>query len=106
MPTIDQFIVWIVVGLLGGSLAGLLITWERKGFGLVRNLAVGLVGALVGGLLFRWVGLFPSLDKSRDLVARCRGRRRRIAARPHRALALGALQSLAMTARSGNVHAA
>ena len=73
MPTIDQFIVWIVVGLLGGSLAGLLITWERKGFGLVRNLAMGLVGALVGGLLFRWVGLFPSLDKVaislRDVVA-------------------------------------
>lgn len=73
MPTIDQFIVWIVVGLLGGSLAGLLITWERKGFGLVRNLAVGLIGALVGGLLFRWVGLFPSLDKVaislRDVVA-------------------------------------
>jgi uncharacterized membrane protein YeaQ/YmgE (transglycosylase-associated protein family) len=73
MPTIDQFIVWIVVGLLGGSIAGLLITWERKGFGLVRNLAVGLIGALVGGLLFRWVGLFPSLDKVaislRDVVA-------------------------------------
>ena len=60
-------------GLLGGSLAGLIITRERKGFGLVRNLAVGLVGALVGGLLFRWVGLFPSLDKVaislRDVVA-------------------------------------
>jgi len=73
MPTVDQFIVWIVVGLLGGSLAGLLITWERKGFGLVRNLAVGLVGALVGGLLFRLVGLFPALDKVaislRDVVA-------------------------------------
>jgi uncharacterized membrane protein YeaQ/YmgE (transglycosylase-associated protein family) len=105
MPTIDQFIVWIVVGLLGGSLAGLLITWERKGFGLVRNLAVGLIGALVGGLLSRgWA--FPLTRQGLDLVARCRGRRPRIAARPHRALALGALQSLAMTARSGNVHAA
>jgi len=46
MPTIDQFIVWIVVGLLGGSIAGLLITWERKGFGLVRNLAVGLLRSI------------------------------------------------------------
>ena len=105
MPTIDQFIVWIVVGLLGGSLAGLLITWERKGFGLVRNLAVGLIGALVGGLLFRWVGLFPSLDKVaislRDVVAassdRCSSSSRS---------GSGALQSLAMNARSGNVHVA
>ena len=47
MPSLSQFIVWIVIGLLGGSLAGLIITWDRKGFGLLRNLAVGLVGALV-----------------------------------------------------------
>jgi uncharacterized membrane protein YeaQ/YmgE (transglycosylase-associated protein family) len=73
MPSLDQFVVWIVVGLLGGSLAGLMIKWDRKGFGLVRNLGVGLVGALVGGLLFRWLGLFPGLDKFavslRDVVA-------------------------------------
>src|SRR5262245_37787594 len=59
MPSIDQLIVWIIVGLLGGSLAGLLTTWERRGFGLFRNLAVGLAGALIGGLLFRMLGLFP-----------------------------------------------
>ena len=73
MPSIDQFIVWIIVGLLGGSLAGLLSTWERRGFGLYRNLAVGLAGALIGGLLFRMLGLFPGLDKIsislRDVVA-------------------------------------
>jgi uncharacterized membrane protein YeaQ/YmgE (transglycosylase-associated protein family) len=73
MPSLDQLIVWLVVGLLGGSLAGLLITWERKGFGLLRNLAVGLVGALVGGFIFRTLGLLPALDKYaislRDVVA-------------------------------------
>jgi uncharacterized membrane protein YeaQ/YmgE (transglycosylase-associated protein family) len=73
MPSIDQVIVWLVVGLLGGSLAGLIITWDRKGFGLLRNLAVGLAGALVGGLLFRLLGLLPQLDKFaislRDVVA-------------------------------------
>jgi uncharacterized membrane protein YeaQ/YmgE (transglycosylase-associated protein family) len=73
MPSVDQLIVWIVVGLLGGSLAGLLITWEREGFGLLRNLGVGLVGALVGGLLFRAFGILPGLDKIaislRDVVA-------------------------------------
>jgi uncharacterized membrane protein YeaQ/YmgE (transglycosylase-associated protein family) len=73
MPSIDQVMVWLVVGLLGGSLAGLIITWDRKGFGFLRNLAVGLAGALVGGFLFRMLGLLPQLDKFaislRDVVA-------------------------------------
>jgi uncharacterized membrane protein YeaQ/YmgE (transglycosylase-associated protein family) len=73
MPTIDQLIVWIVVGLIGGSLAGLLIKWDRKGFGFIRNLAIGLAGALIGGLLFRLFRLFPGLDQIaislRDIVA-------------------------------------
>jgi uncharacterized membrane protein YeaQ/YmgE (transglycosylase-associated protein family) len=73
MPSLDQVIVWIIVGLLGGSLAGLIITRERQGFGIIRNLGVGLVGALVGGLLFRLLGIFPGLDKVaislRDVVA-------------------------------------
>ena len=73
MPTVDQFIVWIIVGLLGGSFAGLMIKWDRKGFGFVRNLGIGLVGALVGGLLFRGLGLLPDLDRVaislRDVVA-------------------------------------
>ena len=70
MPSIDQFIVWVIVGLLGGSLV---ITRDRKGLGLIRNLGLGLVGALVGGLLFRVLGLAPGLDRVaislRDVVA-------------------------------------
>jgi uncharacterized membrane protein YeaQ/YmgE (transglycosylase-associated protein family) len=73
MPPLAQFIVWIVMGLVGGSLAGLVITRERKGFGLVRNMGLGLVGAVVGGLLFRLLGLLPGLDEIsislRDVVA-------------------------------------
>lgn len=73
MPSIDQLIVWIIVGLVGGSLAGLLVRRERKGFGMARNLSIGLIGALVGGLLFRLFGLFRGLDKVaislRDVVA-------------------------------------
>jgi uncharacterized membrane protein YeaQ/YmgE (transglycosylase-associated protein family) len=73
MPSVDQFIVWLVVGILGGSLAGLVITWERAGFGHLRNLGLGLSGAVVGGLIFRLFGLFPRLDKFaislRDIVA-------------------------------------
>ncbi|HYC17245.1 MAG TPA: GlsB/YeaQ/YmgE family stress response membrane protein [Pseudolabrys sp.] len=73
MPSVDQLIVWIVVGLIGGGLAGLLITWDRRGFGMIRNLGLGLAGALVGGFVFRVFGLFPGLDKIaislRDIVA-------------------------------------
>ena len=73
VPSLDQFIVWIVVGLVGGGLAGFLITWERGGFGLVRNLVLGLAGAVIGGLLFRLFNILPALDKIsislRDIVA-------------------------------------
>jgi uncharacterized membrane protein YeaQ/YmgE (transglycosylase-associated protein family) len=73
MPTIAQLIVWIVVGLLGGSLAGRLVKWERQGFGLLPNLGLGLVGALLGGVLFRAFGLLPQFDavtiSLRDVVS-------------------------------------
>ena len=74
MPvTLAEFAVWVIVGLLGGSLAGLMIKRDRKGFGMPANLGLGLAGALVGGLLFRLLGLFPDLDKItislRDIVA-------------------------------------
>jgi uncharacterized membrane protein YeaQ/YmgE (transglycosylase-associated protein family) len=61
MPSVDQIIVWLIVGLLGGSLAGLVIKWDRRGFGILKNLGVGLAGALVGGVLFGLFGLFPRL---------------------------------------------
>ena len=73
MPTLDQFIVWTVVGLIGGALAGSLSTWSKEGYGRSKNLALGLTGALIGGLLFRLLGIFPDLDKYaislRDVVA-------------------------------------
>jgi uncharacterized membrane protein YeaQ/YmgE (transglycosylase-associated protein family) len=73
MPSLAEFTVWIVMGLIGGSLAGLVITRERKGFGLLRNMGLGLAGAIVGGLLFRLLGLLPGLDaisiSLRDVVA-------------------------------------
>jgi uncharacterized membrane protein YeaQ/YmgE (transglycosylase-associated protein family) len=77
MPSFAQVIVWLIVGLIGGSLAGLIVTWKRRGFGLLQNLGMGLVGAFVGGLLFRLLGLFPGLDavaiSLRDIVAACAG---------------------------------
>ena len=44
MPSLAQVVVWIIIGLLGGSLAGLMITRERKGFGILRNFGLGLAG--------------------------------------------------------------
>jgi len=71
--SVDQAIVWIVVGLLGGGIAGALMTWERGGFGLWKNLALGLTGAIIGGLLFRIFGIWPGLGKIaislRDIVS-------------------------------------
>jgi uncharacterized membrane protein YeaQ/YmgE (transglycosylase-associated protein family) len=61
MPSVEQITVWLIIGLLGGSLAGLAIKWNRRGFGIVKNLAVGLAGALVGGLLFGLFGFLPGL---------------------------------------------
>ena len=73
MFSVDQVIVWIVVGLLGGGIAGALMTWERGGFGLWKNLALGLTGAIIGGLLVRIFGIWPGLGKIaislRDIVS-------------------------------------
>ncbi|MCC6948768.1 MAG: GlsB/YeaQ/YmgE family stress response membrane protein [Bradyrhizobiaceae bacterium] len=73
MPSLSQILVWIAVGLIGGSLAGLAVKGRREGYGILRNLVLGLIGALVGGFLFRVFGLFPRLDlfaiSLRDVVA-------------------------------------
>ncbi|MGE3148248.1 MAG: GlsB/YeaQ/YmgE family stress response membrane protein [Pseudorhodoplanes sp.] len=77
MPSLDHIIVWIIVGLIGGSLASRIITWDREGFGHLRNLGLGLAGALVGGLLFHLFGWFPDLDRIsvslRDIVSAVAG---------------------------------
>jgi len=71
--TLDQIIVWIIVGLIGGSLTGLVVKREREGFGMMTNLYLGLAGALIGGFLFRLFGIFTDLDRIsislRDVVS-------------------------------------
>ncbi len=73
MPTIAQLVVWIIVGLVGGTLAGLATTFSTRGYGMGRNLGIGLIGAVIGGLLFRLLGLWPGLDQIsislRDVVS-------------------------------------
>ena len=55
--TVDEVIVWLIVGALAGSLAGVIVKRRKAGFGRVGNLGVGLVGALIGGLLFNLFGI-------------------------------------------------
>ena len=50
--TISELIVWLVVGALAGSLAGIVVTRKKAGFGRYVNLGIGLVGALIGGIVF------------------------------------------------------
>lgn len=50
--TLLELGVWLIVGLLAGSLAGLVVKRTRKGFGRYSNLGIGLAGAVIGGVLF------------------------------------------------------
>ena len=51
--TFNEVVVWMIVGALAGSLAGMLMKRRKEGFGHVTNLGIGLVGALVGGLILK-----------------------------------------------------
>lgn len=61
--TLAQIVVWLIIGLIGGTVAGMVVKWQRTGFGFWTNFGIGLVGALVGGLLFRIFNLLPDLEQ-------------------------------------------
>lgn len=71
--TLGQFIVWLIVGALAGTLVGRLITFKKEGLGRWTNLGVGMVGALIGGLLFRLFNIDLGLGEIKvtfeDLIA-------------------------------------
>src|SRR3989442_3185277 len=48
-----SIIVWIIVGLVAGWLAGMIM--KGSGYGLIGDLVLGLVGAVVGGWLVGFV---------------------------------------------------
>lgn len=50
--TLDTVISWVILGVLAGSLAGMVFTRRKKGLGAWRNFFVGLVGAVIGSILF------------------------------------------------------
>jgi uncharacterized membrane protein YeaQ/YmgE (transglycosylase-associated protein family) len=50
--TFAKVIVWIVTGLIAGTLAGRIVTMSKVGLGRWVHLGIGMLGAVVGGLLF------------------------------------------------------
>lgn len=61
--TIGEVVVWAIIGLLAGSLAGLIVQRKKEGFGWVTNLIFGLIGAFVGGALFDKFNINLGLSK-------------------------------------------
>lgn len=62
--SLDELVVWVVIGLLAGSLAGMVVNRRRDGFGGVfANLLFGLVGALIGGTIFNALDVNLGLPK-------------------------------------------
>jgi uncharacterized membrane protein YeaQ/YmgE (transglycosylase-associated protein family) len=49
-----SIILWIVVGVVAGWLAG--VVMKGSGYGLIGDLIIGLVGAVVGGFVFSLFG--------------------------------------------------
>lgn len=70
---LGEFIVWLIVGGLAGSLAGRVVMFSREGFGPWTNLAVGMLGAFVGGFLFNLFNIDLGLGELKvtfeDLIA-------------------------------------
>ena len=69
----QEMAVWAVIGLLAGSLAGMVVKRQKSGFGgIFGNLVFGLVGAFVGGALFKALDFhtgLPTLHIDLDQVA-------------------------------------
>jgi uncharacterized membrane protein YeaQ/YmgE (transglycosylase-associated protein family) len=55
--TLDLVVMWVVVGLLAGWVAG--YTMKEGGYGLKGDLILGVVGSVVGGWLFLVLRISP-----------------------------------------------
>jgi uncharacterized membrane protein YeaQ/YmgE (transglycosylase-associated protein family) len=71
--SLSQLIVWLIIGGLAGSLAGMAVTAKWEGLGRWTSLGVGLVGALIGGVIFGLFNIAPGLEaisvSLRDVLA-------------------------------------
>ncbi len=48
---LGELAIWIIVGALAGSFAGMVATRTKRGLGRWANLGTGLVGAVIGGAI-------------------------------------------------------
>lgn len=55
--TLQALIIWLLIGLIAGWLAGEVT--KGSGFGLWGNIVIGIVGAILGGLLLGALGVDP-----------------------------------------------
>jgi uncharacterized membrane protein YeaQ/YmgE (transglycosylase-associated protein family) len=62
-----NIIIWIIVGIVAGWLAGLIA--RGRGFGLIGDFVIGLIGGIIGGWLASIVGLFPTTIIGQIIVA-------------------------------------
>jgi uncharacterized membrane protein YeaQ/YmgE (transglycosylase-associated protein family) len=71
--SLGEFIVWLIVGALAGSLTGRVVTLKKEGFGPWINMGVGMIGALLGGFLFNFFKIDLGLGELKvtfeDLIA-------------------------------------
>jgi uncharacterized membrane protein YeaQ/YmgE (transglycosylase-associated protein family) len=52
----ESVLAWIIIGAIGGWLAGLLV--KGYGFGLIGNIVIGILGAGIAGILAPALGLY------------------------------------------------
>ena len=64
--TIEQVVIWIVVGGIAGFLADAVVSGTR--LGVLEAIVVGILGAFVGGWLFAQLGAFPGGGIVGDIV--------------------------------------
>jgi uncharacterized membrane protein YeaQ/YmgE (transglycosylase-associated protein family) len=55
--TLSTLVIWLLIGLVAGWLAGELT--KGSGFGLVGNIIIGIIGAVLGGLVLGAIGIDP-----------------------------------------------
>lgn len=69
---VAAIIVWLIVGALGGYIAGMIVKMRSRGFGVVGNIVIGLIGALIGGFLFDFFKISVAGDvviEANDVIA-------------------------------------
>lgn len=55
--TLGMFVMWVVVGLIVGYLAGYVM--REGGYGTIGDISLGVIGSLAGSGLFLFLGLWP-----------------------------------------------